>query len=152
MQKASDKIWQCLEPVVVSLGYEFVGAVYGMAENGATLRVYIDKDGGVVLDDCALVSNQVSAVLDVEDPISGEYVLEVSSPGIERPLFDAKDFQRYVSEEVKVKTFDLILGRRNFRGQLTEVQGEDIVVEVDGEHYTIPIDGIEQAKLLPKQV
>ena len=149
MQRASDKIWQCLEPVVSSLGYEFVGAQFGQAENGNTLRVFIDKESGILLDDCAVVSQQLSAVLDVEEPIQTQYVLEVSSPGIERPLFELADFERFLGQEVKIRTYDLIMGRRNFRGTLEKTDGTEVFVEVDKELYAIPVDGIEQAKLLP---
>lgn len=150
MQRASDKIWQCVEPVVISLGYGFVGAEYGQGESGNTLRVYIDKDGGILLDDCALVSNQLSAVLDVEEPIQSKYVLEVSSPGIERPLFRHADFIRFTGQKVKVRTFAAVLGRRNFTGSLDSVEDEDIFVEVDGEIFAISMSNVEQARLLPE--
>ncbi len=150
MQRASDKIWQCVEPVVSSLGYEFVGALFGQGEGGNTLRVFIDKEGGILLDDCAAVSHQLSAVLDVEEPIQTHYVLEVSSPGIDRPLFNIEDFTRFKGNNVKVRTYDMILGRRNFRGRIDSVDGDDVLVEVDKEIFAIPVGGIEQAKLLPE--
>ncbi|MCB1756579.1 MAG: ribosome maturation factor RimP [Gammaproteobacteria bacterium] len=150
MQRASDKIWRCVEPVVTSLGYEFVGAEYGQGESGNTLRVYIDKEGGILLDDCALVSNQLSAVLDVEEPIQSHYVLEVSSPGIERPLFKPADFIRFTGQKVKLRTYSAVLGRRNFSGMLESVEKEEIFLEVDGEVFAISLTNIEWAKLLPE--
>ncbi len=150
MQRASDKIWQCVEPVVTSLGYDFVGAEYGQGDNGMTLRIYIDKEGGILLDDCAAVSHQLSAVLDVEEPIQTKYVLEVSSPGIDRPLFKLNDFIRFVGQRIKVRSYALILGRRNFSGLLKSVENDEIFIDVDGEVFAIPISSVEQAKLLPE--
>ncbi|CAG0878746.1 unnamed protein product [Cyprideis torosa] len=109
MQRASDKILQCVEPVVTALGYEFVGAEYGQGDNGNTLRVFIDKDGGVSLDDCAEVSRQLSAVLDVEEPIQSAYVLEVSSPGIDRPLFKRADFEKYTEADGVIMSKEILL-------------------------------------------
>ena len=149
MQRATDKIWNCVEPVVTGLGYDFVGAEYGQAEGGMTLRVYIDKEGGVVLDDCAVVSNQLSAVLDVEEPIQSQYVLEVSSPGVDRPLFRPADFTRFKGHEIRLRSYKAIMGRRNFRGSIKETEDESVLVEVDGEIYEIPFNAIEQARLIP---
>lgn len=149
MQRATDKIWDCVEPVVTGLGYDFVGAEYGQAEGGMTLRVYIDKEGGVLLDDCAVVSNQLSAVLDVEEPIQSQYVLEVSSPGVDRPLFRAADFARFEGQEIRLRSYKAIMGRRNFRGLIKGTEEEQVLVEVDGEIYEIPFSAIEQARLIP---
>ncbi len=148
MHKASEKIWQCVEPVVEGLGYEFVGAEYGQAEGGNTLRVYIDKVGGVVLDDCASVSHQLSAVLDVEEPIQSKYILEVSSPGINRPLFKIQDYQDAVDKEVKIRTYTAVLGRRNFTGKIEAVEEDTIYVLVDGESFAIEMGIIERGQLL----
>ena len=149
MQRATDKIWDCVEPVVTGLGYDFVGAEYGQAEGGMTLRVYIDKEGGVLLDDCAVVSNQLSAVLDVEEPIQSQYVLEVSSPGVDRPLFRAADFARFAGQEIRLRSYRAIMGRRNFRGLIKGTEEGLVLVEVDGEIYEIPLSAIEQARLIP---
>lgn len=150
MQRASDKIWQCVEPVVTGLGYEFVGAEYGQGDGGNTLRVYIDKEGGILLEHCAEVSHQLGAVLDVEEPIQSKYVLEVSSPGVDRPLFNRADFEKFIGKRIKVRSYTAILGRRNFTGLLESIINDDVNIEVDGEVFTIPLSGIEQAKALPE--
>ncbi|MDO6460814.1 ribosome maturation factor RimP [Granulosicoccaceae sp. 1_MG-2023] len=149
MQRATDKIWNCVEPVVTGLGYDFVGAEYGQAEGGTTLRVYIDKEGGVLLDDCATVSQQLSAVLDVEEPIQTQYSLEVSSPGVDRPLFRPADFARFEGQEIRLRSYQAIMGRRNFRGPIKAVEEERVLLEVDGEVYEIPFSAVEQARLIP---
>ncbi len=148
MQKASDKIWQCVEPVVIGLGYDFVGAEYGQGEGGNILRIYIDKKGGIVLDDCASVSHQLSAVLDVEEPIQSKYILEVSSPGIDRPLFKIQDYQNSVGKQVKLRTYEQIMGRRNFNGLLKSVENKTIYIVIDGEAFAIEIGIIERGHLL----
>ena len=100
-----------------------------------------------MLDDCSAVSRQISAVLDVEDIIDAAYQLEVSSPGIDRPLFTPEHFRRYVGELVKVKMNVMVLGRRNFTGRLTAVEDELALVEVDGQVYDLPVDNMESARL-----
>ncbi len=150
MQRASDKIWQCVEPVVTGLGYEFVGAEFGQGDGGSTLRVYIDREGGILLEHCAEVSHQLSAVLDVEEPITTKYILEVSSPGVDRPLFRRADFEKYTGKRIKIRSFAMVLGRRNFTGTLESVIDDEVNVEVDGEVFAIPLSGIEQAKVLPE--
>jgi ribosome maturation factor RimP len=149
MQTASAEIWNLILPVIEGLDYEFVGAQFGQTESGNTLRVFIDHENGIGVDDCAKVSEQLSAVLDVEEPISGRYVLEVSSPGLDRPLFDEDDFSRFVGQTVKVKTAVPQLGRRRFKGPLREVRDGVAVVEVDGEPYELPIHDIDEANIVP---
>lgn len=138
-----------LQPGVAALGYELVAIE--LAGNGSDriLRVYIDHPDGITVEDCAKVSRQVSAVLDVEDPISGAYVLEVSSPGLDRPLVRAADFERFTGSLVKVRTREAVLGRKNFTGLLSEASGDNVVVEVDGEPYEIDLANIDQARLVP---
>lgn len=160
MRRASEQLWKLLEPVTNSMGYEFVGAEFGQAENGMTLRVYIDledeekKAAGktVLLDDCAEVSKQVSALLDVEDPIPGEYVLEVSSPGLNRPLFNESHYDAVMGEVVKLKLrtpYDVDGShRRNFKGTLVLVEAGDIEIETDGQNYRLSIEDVEQARLV----
>jgi len=148
MRRVSPGIESVIEPVVSGLGYEFVGAQFGQAENGQTLRVYIDTENGVVVEDCVAVSKQLSAVLDVEDTIKSAYQLEVSSPGIDRPLFNATQFAQQVNEVVKVKMAVAVDGRRNFKGQLVAVEGDEVIIEVDGIDYTLPVNDIEEAYML----
>jgi len=148
MQKASEKLWKCIEPVVTGLGYEFVGAEYGQGEGGNTLRVYIDQKGGILLDDCAAVSNQLGAVLDVEEPIQSKYVLEVSSPGIDRPLFKVQHYIDSVGKMIKVRTYSMVLDRRNFRGILESFEDNTLYLKIDGLSFAIPIETVERAQVL----
>jgi len=145
MQRASPAIVEIVSPVVTGLGYEFIGAEFGQAENGQTLRVYIDKSEGIVLDDCAVVSRQLNAVLDVEDTIKSAYQLEVSSPGVDRPLFTEEQFRDQLKEVIRVKMADGVDGRRNFKGELVAVNTGIVTVEVDGLDYELPLDDIDQA-------
>ncbi len=138
-----------LSPAVNSLGYELILAERtGSHENGV-LRLYIDGPLGISVDDCSRVSRQVSALLDVEDPISGHYSLEVSSPGVDRPLVSPDHYRSYVGHKVKITTARHIEGRRRFGGHLEEVTEEGVIVDVDGEAYELPFAEIESGKLNP---
>jgi ribosome maturation factor RimP len=140
-----------LEPGVKAVGFELVDVELAGSSHNPTLRVYIDSPAGVNVDDCARVSRQLSALLDVEDPLPGQYTLEVSSPGLDRPLVTPEDFKRFVGETVKVKMQQpLAGGRRNFSGRLVEVTADHAVVEVDKEHYDLAFDGMERARLVPR--
>ena len=150
MQRAASTIQAVVEPVVVGLGYEYVGAEFGQAENGTTLRVYIDTPNGVEVDDCATVSRQLSAALDVDDVIAAAYLLEVSSPGLDRPLFTESHFAAQVGEEVKARTVTAHNGRRNYKGVLVNVADGQATFEIDGIDYSVPIDDVEQANLIAK--
>lgn len=150
MQRASAPVVNVIEPVVTGLGYELVGAEFGQAENGVTLRVYIDKPEGILMEDCAAVSRQLNAVLDVEDTIKTAYLLEVSSPGVDRPLFSEAHFAAQIGEEVRVRMADGVAGRRNFKGELIAVKDGSATVEVDGIDYELPISDVEQAHVKGK--
>ena len=149
MRRNLTQLWQLLEPVVTGMGYELVEIEYNPSLRHGLLRLYIDHEDGIQLDDCTDVSNQVSALLDVEDPISGRYSLEISSPGMDRPLRSIRDFERFDGETVKLKTAMAIEGRRNFKGQLCGVDGDEIKIECDGRQYTLPLASIEKARLVP---
>lgn len=139
-----------LEPAVTALGCELVGIEYHPSGKHSLLRVYIDRPEGVTVDDCSAVSYQVSGLLDVEDPIPGHYTLEVSSPGLDRPLFQARDFERFAGQQVKIRTRFPVAGQRNFRGLLQGMQGQQVVIdEQDGRRVELPLDQIEQARLVP---
>jgi ribosome maturation factor RimP len=138
-----------LAPTIVALGYEFWGLEYFTHGSQAVLRVFIDNPNGIGVDDCALVSRQVSAVLDVEDPIAGEYTLEVSSPGMDRPLFTLEQFRLYIGEQVKIRLRMPFEGRRNFSGRLVSVEDDDVVVAVDEHEYLLPHETIDKAHLIP---
>lgn len=146
----SDELIQLLEPVIERQGYELADLELKVGSRDGVLRIFIDKPGGVGLEDCELISRQVSALLDVEDPIPGRYSLEVSSPGLDRKLTKPVHFQRFVGEEVKVETRFPVLGRRRFRGVLQAADEKSIVVVVDREPYELQIDGIETARLVPR--
>ena len=148
MHRASTQVVAVVEPVVTGLGYELVGAEFGQAENGVTLRVYIDKPEGIVMEDCAAVSRQLNAVLDVEDTIKSAYLLDVSSPGVDRPLFTEAHFAAQIGEMVKVRLSDGVGGRRNFKGPLISVQDGVATVEVDNIDYDLTISDIEQAHII----
>ena len=137
-------------PVVTALGYELWGLEYHTHARQTVLRVFIDRTEGINVDDCALVSRQLSAVLDVEDPIAVEYTLEVSSPGMDRPLFTLEQFVRYVGEQVKVRLRTPFEGRRNFVGRLQAVEGDEIVIADDEHEYLLPIEMIDKAHIVPQ--
>ncbi|HSP56680.1 MAG TPA: ribosome maturation factor RimP [Halomonas sp.] len=139
-----------IEPVVASMGLELWGIDYLSQGKHTRLVIYIEHDNGVTVDDCADVSRQVSAVLDVEDPIHGEYRLEVSSPGMDRPLFTLDHFTRYRGHQVSIKLRTPFDGRRKFQGLLAGVEGDDVLLQLDGEEYCFPIDTIDQARLVPR--
>lgn len=150
MQRIAPVIQAVVEPVVVGLGYEFVGAEFGQGDNGTTLRVYIDTPKGVEVDDCASVSRQLSAALDVDDVIATAYLLEVSSPGLDRPLFTESQFAAQVGEMVKARTTGSHNGRRNYKGVLVRVADGEATFDIDGLDYSFPIDDVEQANLIAK--
>jgi ribosome maturation factor RimP len=150
MRRAPEAIWKFVAPIVESLQYEFVGASLGQTESGLTLRIFIDQAEGISVDDCAKVSNMVGAGLDVEDLIAGEYCLEVSSPGMRRPLFSAAQFESQKGSEIKVRLTVPQDGRRNFKGQLTGVEGDLITVLVDGASHEIAVRDIDSANVVPE--
>lgn len=139
-----------LAPAVTALGYEFWGLEYLTHARQAVLRVFIDSPNGIGVEDCAKVSRQLSAVLDVEDPITIEYTLEVSSPGMDRPLFTLEQYQRYVGENVKIRLRSPFEGRRNFSGRLVGVEADEVVMVVEDHEYLLPIEMIDKAELVPQ--
>ena len=142
-------IRQLLEPVIEDMGYELVMVeMTGSPSGGQVRRTYIDAPGGILLEDCEQVRRQVGAILDVEDPIKGEYTLEVSSPGVDRPLVKPEHFQRFQGKNVKVVMREARLGRRRFTGLLAEAAPEFVVVEVDGEPYELAYQTMEKANLV----
>jgi ribosome maturation factor RimP len=144
-----DSLAALLAPVVEGLGYELWELEYSPARGNALLRLYIDAAPGITLEDCERVSRAVSERLDVDDPIPGHYTLEVSSPGLDRPLRTAAQFARYAGEPVYVETVTAVDGRRRFQGRLVSAGAEAIEVEVDGRHWTLPIGDIRRARLAP---
>lgn len=136
-----------IKPILDDLGYELWGIEYLAQGKYSTLRVYIDKPEGIVIEDCEQASRQISAILDVEDPIKGNYSLEVSSPGIPRPLFYAWQYQRYPGCEINLKLIRPVNGQRKWTGNLVSASEHELVVSVEGENYTIQISNIAKANL-----
>jgi len=150
VRQASVKVRQLLEPVVEGLGYEFVGAEYLPQGKHSLLRLYIDHpETGISVDDCERVSRQVSSVLDVEDPISGHYTLEVSSPGLDRPLFTPEQVGRYVGQEIKLLLSRPVNSRRKMTVELKGIKDNILSVALEGDEFEIDFDNIEKAHLVP---
>jgi len=142
-----ETITAMIEPSIQALGYELWGIELISQGKFSTLRIYIESPKGITVDDCAVVSHQVSGVLDVEDPITTRYTLEVSSPGVDRPLFTKAQFEQYVGQFVRVRLHVPFENRRKFAGVLTGIEGDDIVILVDQEEYLLPIDAVDKAQL-----
>ena len=145
-----DELAKLLEPTVERLGYELADLEVRLGSKGGMVRVFIDKPEGIDLDDCEKVSLAVSALLDVEEPVPGNYRLEVSSPGLDRKLTKVEHFQRFEGEILKVTMRLPIQGRRRFRGKLVSSDEENIVVEVDGESHSLPLAMLDTARLVPE--
>lgn len=150
MAKIADKIKTLILPVVEDMGYELVGVEYIASGKHSILRVYIDSDKGIGLNDCETVSHQLSSIFDVEEPIKSQYNLEVSSPGIERPLFDIKHYQRFLGYDVKLKLVRAINAQRKFKGVIASVSENNNSIElVTGlSSITLDINMIEKANLI----
>lgn len=138
-----------LRPAVEEVGKELLGVEFISAGKHSILRIFIDHENGINVDDCAEVSRQVGAILDVEDPISTEYSLEISSPGLDRPLFDLPHFQEVVGETINVKVSMPLNGRRKFKGKLVSIENDTLIVKVDGEEYELVFSNIDKANLVP---
>lgn len=135
-------------PVIEDLGYELV-RLRLMGGKTPTLQIMADKpDGGIEVDDCAKISTEISAVLDVEDPIEDEYALEVSSPGIDRPLTRLKDFDAWAGYEVKLETTELIEGQRRFKGEIVGIEGDEVLVNIDQGTIGLKFEWLSDAKLV----
>ena len=119
-----------------------------MARRGV-LRIYIDSADGIGVDDCQAVSHQVSGILEVEDPIRGQYSLEVSSPGLDRPLYQARDFERFAGHQVTIRLLAPVNGQRKFKGMLGGMRDGQVVIEMDEEELVVALDEIDQARLVP---
>ena len=141
-----------LRPVVTDMGYVCWGIELLRQGRGALLRIYIDSGDGVTLEDCARVSNRVSGILDVEDPIAGEYLLEVSSPGLDRLLFNREQYQQYIGETVKVRLSGMVDNRKRIIGRIEGVTGETLVLNESGREFQIPLGEIDRARLCPDDI
>lgn len=148
MVTAEEKVRGIAKPIVDSLGYELIDVEYLAGGNRAKLRLFIDKEGGVTLDDCEKASRYVGYALDVEDPMSTSYVLEVSSPGLDRPLKKPSDYERYKGRLVKIKTKVPVNDQMLFIGRLSGIINEKVKIKLDGEKdLSISLDDISSARL-----
>jgi len=149
MNPVARRVADLIDPVITNMGYELLGIEYGDQGRGALLRIYIDHDDGIKLDDCVAVSRRVSAILDVEDLIAGHYDLEVSSPGLDRPLFSEEQYKRYLSHKVKIVMAIPQMGRKRFTGILKGIAEGIVEIEVDNEIYDLPYAEIASGRLVP---
>ena len=145
-----EEVIELLEPTVKALGYELIDIDLKLGGSDGLLRLYINSDQGISLDDCSVVSEQVSALLDVEDLIPGQYRLEVSSPGTDRVLRTEQHLLQFAGQRVKIQTHELINGRKRFAGELKGMRDELVVVDIDGNEIEIPFDKVKRARLAPR--
>ncbi|MFK5893391.1 MAG: ribosome maturation factor RimP [Pseudomonadota bacterium] len=152
-----ETLQELIGPIVKGMKFEFVGLEYLPKGQGSLLRIYIDHPDGINVDNCADISRQISAVLDVEDPIQSEYTLEVSSPGVERPLFTKEHYQQFMGKEVKLSLFRPLAtsNRKKFKGTIEQVEESEsgealIIIEMDKEQYQLPLSNIKQANIVAK--
>ena len=143
------KLNEIIQPLVEDLGYEFVGLEYTSAARHSVLRIYIDQEKGVDVEDCATVSREVAAIMDVKDPIKGQYTLEVSSPGLERPLFTVAQYREFIDYLVNINLYGPQDGRRKFQGPIVAVSEEGVTLEQDGVEVILNFDNIAKARLVP---
>ena len=139
----TEKLKDMLEPSVEGLGYELLHIEHDSQQKNNILRFYIDAPGGIQLDDCETVSRHLSAILDVEDPVDMKYLLEVSSPGLDRPLVKPEHFKQFIGEQARIIMRSHVLGRKKFTGQMVAVDNEGVTIEVDGESYDLAYTNME---------
>ena len=145
-----ERLTELLTPVVQGVGLECLGVEYSPSHGNSLVRVYIEaSDREVNVDDCEVVSREVSATLDVNDPVAGRYTLEVSSPGLDRPLYTTAHFARFTGQQAKVEVNLPVNGRRRFNGPIVAVEGNDVVIEQDGVAVKIAHPNIYKARLVP---
>ena len=147
MENAED-LSTILRPAVEQMGYIYWGLQFHDYGRNSVLRIYIDHPDGVTLDDCSAVSDQIGGVLDVEDAIRQSYTLEVSSPGVERPLLNNEHYELYIGAKIKVRSHILFNNRKNFIGRLEATNADSIVLKTKEESMIIPHSAIKQSRLL----
>lgn len=152
MSAKEQQLQLMIEPTIEAMGFQLWGMEYRPQGRHTLLRIYIDSDKGVTIDSCAQISRQISGIFDVEDPVSGEYTLEVSSPGIDRPLFKLEQYAGYIGEWIEVKLRTAFDGRRKFSGTLKGLEAEDIVVQVDDHEFVLPFNSIDKAQIKLRDV
>lgn len=145
MQTALDDL---VKNTVEGLGFQLWGYEYRPHSESALLRIFIEKNEGISIDDCASVSRQIGAVLDVENIIPVAYILEVSSPGMDRVLFSPEQYQDYIGDTLKIRTRTPIEERRNFKGSLMKASDSIVTIKVDNQEFEIPFESIDRARLV----
>ena len=148
MKSSVALVTELIEPTVVALGLELWGIEHRQQGKYSLLRIYVEHKQGVTIEDCEKVSRQVSALLDVEDPIIGEYTLEVSSPGLARPLFTSEQFKQFAGSKVDLRLQNPVAGRRKFKANIIKVDGDNIRLQVDGTEYDLQHSDIEKANIV----
>lgn len=148
MKSSVALVTELIEPTVTAFGLQLWGIEHIQQGKYSLLRIYIEREEGITIEDCEQVSRQVSTILDVEDPISGEYTLEVSSPGLDRPLFNAQQFGQFTGSEASVRMRNPVDGRRKFKGLITGVNENTVAIEVDGSNFDLPVRDIEKANIV----
>ncbi|MCG8378093.1 MAG: ribosome maturation factor RimP [Proteobacteria bacterium] len=150
MVRQNQALLDLIEPEVSALGYELLGIELNRDGHGSILRVYIDKPDGITIDDCVTVSQQLTGMLDVEDPIKGQYELEVSSPGLDRPIFTIEQFRKYIGETIKLRLYEKINERKRFTGVLISVENDVILINCENEDFEVPVNMVDKARLVPQ--
>ena len=145
----SVKLTNLLSPLVEDLGYEFIGLEHGSNPKNPALVIYIDKADGIAVEDCEKVSREVAALLDVEDPIPGRYNLEISSPGMDRPLFTPEQFEQFAGEVVRISLYAPQDGRRKFKGKILGVEDDQVKLALDDSEVLLAMGNVAKARLVP---
>jgi ribosome maturation factor RimP len=145
----SDQLIELIQPVVEAMGCELWGIEQLSMGRHSTIKIYIDAEKGIDIEDCAKISRQVSSLLDVEDPVNGEYTLEVSSPGLDRRLFKIDHYAAFIGSEVRIRLKRPYEGRRKYSGQLRGIEGDEIILGYQDEEIMFPFEEIERANVVP---
>jgi ribosome maturation factor RimP len=145
----SDQLSELIQPVVEAMGCELWGIEQLSMGRHSTIKIYIDAEKGIDIEDCAKISRQVSSLLDVEDPVNGEYTLEVSSPGLDRRLFKIDHYAAFIGSEVRIRLKRPYEGRRKYSGQLRGIEGDEIILGYQDEEIMFPFEEIERANVVP---
>lgn len=142
------RIKALIREAVEDEGFELVGVELAQTGRNPVLRVYVDRPGGVTVSDCAYISRRVGVLLEVDDFIPGSYTLEVSSPGLERPLFSEADYRRFQGREIRLQAVEKIEGRRNFTGRIKGFSNGVVQLDCEGETFSVPLDRVKKANLV----
>lgn len=149
MASLEQRLIEIIQQPIEALGFELIGLEY-IRSRQPILRIFIDHENGISVDDCAEVSHQISAIFDVEDPIASNYTLEVSSPGMDRPLFTIEHYKQFIDQNISFSLRIPTMNRRNWKGKLMQVENEMITVDVDGELHQFAFGNIQKANIVPQ--